>query len=120
MYTIKIEFLRGPFQDDSADKSASITVDGLVIGGEVDSSRQNFECNFEEYSSLLTMKEITSNTGSISVSIRYGNRSDDCDCDRSTWKCTKDLNQDTENQLRIHSAARITLFPKVHSSGNLV
>ena len=120
MYTIKIEFLRGPFQDDSVDKSASITVDGLVIGEEVDSSRQNFECNFEEYSSLLTMKEITSNTGSISVSIRYGNRSDDCDCDRSTWKCTKDLNQDTENQLRIHSAARITLFPKVHSSGNLV
>ena len=92
MYTIKIEFLRGPFQDDSADKSASITVDGLVIGGEIDSSRQNFECNFEEYSSLLTMKEITSNTGSISVSIRYGSRSDDCDCDRGTWKCIKDLN----------------------------
>ena len=44
MYTIKIEFLRGPFQDDSVDKSASITVDGLVIGEEVDSSRQNFEC----------------------------------------------------------------------------
>ena len=87
---------------------------------EVESSRQNWECNFEEYSSLLTIKEIASDTGSISVSIRYGSRSDDCACDRSTWKCTKDLNQDTENQLRIHSAARITLFPKVHSSGNLV
>ena len=117
-YTIKVEFLRGNFPDNSVDKSASITLDGLVIGGECepDGSTQA-ECNFVECSSRLRIKEIASSTGSISVSVRYGKKSDDCHCDRNTWICSPVGNQTPKNALRIHAAARITLFPKTHTSG---
>ena len=118
VYTIKVEFLRGNFPDNSVDKSASITLDGLAIGGECkpDGPIQT-ECNFLECSSRLRIKEIASNTGLISVSVRYGKKSDDCHCDRNTWKCSSVGNQTPKNALRIHAAARITLFPKTHTSG---
>ena len=118
MYTIKVEFLRGKFPDNSVDKSASITLDGLAIGGECepDGSTQE-ECNFVECSSRLKIKEIASNTGSISVSVRYGKKSDNCHCDRSTWKCSPVGNQTPKNAFKVHAFARITLFPKTHASG---
>ena len=120
MYTIKIEFLRGRFPDNSVDKSATITLDGLVIGGDCEPiNTVQAACNFLECSSRLSIKEIASNTGFISVGVRYGKKSDDCTCDRSTWQCSNADNKATDDSLKIHAAARITLFPKVHTSGEL-
>ena len=119
MYTIKLEILRGNFPDKSVDKSASITMDGLAIGGECKPFGGNRECNFVECSSKLTIKEIASNTGLISVSIRYGKKSEDCNCDRNTWNCKMSSTQTQDYPLKVDSVARITLYPKIHASGNL-
>lgn len=117
VYTIKVEFLRGNFPDDSIDKSASLALNGLAVGGECKRGEESLECSFLECSSQLAMKEIASNTGSISVSIRYGKKSEDCYCDKNTWKCNNAVDKTTENSLKVHAAARITLFPKIHPSG---
>ena len=118
VYTIKVEFLRGNFLDGSVDQSASLTLDGLVVGGECKPWRENFDCNFLECSSQLALKEIASNTGSISVSIRYGKKSEYCNCDRNTWKCNISGDKNTDGSFKVHAAARITLFPKIHPSGS--
>ena len=118
VYTIKVEFLRGNFPDGSVDQSASLTLDGLVVGGECKPWTENLDCNFLDCTSHVTLKEIASNTGSIAVSIRYGKKSEYCDCDKNTWKCNTVVTENTNSSLRLHAAARITLFPKTHPSGN--
>ena len=113
-------FVRGSFQDDSVDKSATITLDGLVIGGNCEPNNTvQAACNFFECSSRLSIKEIASNTGFISVGVRYGKKSEHCICERATWQCSNAGNKATDDSLKIHAAARITLFPKVHTSGTL-
>ena len=104
-YLIKLEVLRNDL-GGSDEKVNAIIFDGTNVG-ECNPPGSDYDCDFYDCTSKLTLKEVVSTTGLITIELKYVGHSKDCDCDKNTWECSPE--DSVNGRSPMVAAARITL-----------
>jgi hypothetical protein len=120
VYRIKLEVLQNYVADPQITKVTNITLNNEHIGE--CNPPDSFSCNFYNCGMGLSRTEISSTTGSIKMDITYEGQSQDCECDKDTWECRPEMDEDGADTTRrrrqtssdrtsMAAVARITLNP---------
>jgi hypothetical protein len=105
LYDVTMEVLRNDLAD-AGEKVSDVTLDGRSIGG-CNPDGNDYDCNF--FKCPTASFQHMSKTGLMNVDMTFVGHSKDCDCDTSSWKCSK---EDTvEGRTPMTAVARFTLKP---------
>ena len=108
IYDMKLEVLQNDLEQAS-EKVEEIIINGINIG-ECNPPGSDTDCTFYDCTSSLGIKEVSSQSGTIPVQLKYIGNEHDCDCNKVTWKCQPQKNE--AGQTHVVAAARITLSPQ--------
>ena len=108
-YILKVEVLRNDLAS-SNEKVSNITLNGVAIG-DCNPDGEDYDCTFFDCSGSLTKTSISSGNSSILAAFTYEGHSWDCDCDKETWKCSKE--NTTINYTPMTAVAKVTLTPLI-------
>ena len=113
-YQLQVEVLRNDLESAS-ERVSRITFDDVDIG-DCNPDGGDYDCNFFDCHNTIQTKTISSETGSIPVSLTYQGHSWDCDCDKETWICSRE--NEIAGRTPMTAAARFTLTPIIGSKFN--
>ena len=85
-YTVKVEILRNDLGSYD-ERVQDIMLDGRSIGG-CNPDGGDFDCTFLNCP-ITSTSTVVSQTGNIEVKMDFVGHSQDCDCDRQTWICSR-------------------------------
>ena len=87
-YRVRFEILRNDL-DSASEKVTEVLVDDQDLG-ECNPDGGAYNCTFFDCS--VTQKEVTvvSETGKINLNMKLTGHSHNCDCDTSTWNCSRE------------------------------
>jgi len=106
-YTVSMEILRNDLGEPN-ERVSNVTFDGNSIGG-CNPDGGDYDCTFY---TCPQSPSVSSTTGIIAVNLVYTGHSWDCDCDKSTWECSKE--NTVSGRTPMTAVARFTLIPQVN------
>ena len=121
-YDVKLEVLRsGLAQAGNELKDLNINEESF---GRCNPPGSDSDCDFFECrkaNDQINTRSISATPGTLSLKLEYSKDPQQvhCKCDRTTWKCTN-VNSAVQGSTEMIAAARITLFPKIHRSGEII
>ena len=113
-YLVTAEVLRNDM-GSASEKLASITLDGVQMlpRGGCNPPGSDYSCDFWTCP-VVSAAKVMSNTGSIAVAFDVKETSWDCDCDTSTWQCSKEST--VRGRTPMEAAVRFTLTAGVYTA----
>ena len=97
----------------SSEHVMGVTLNGRSMGGKCNPNGGDYDCTF--FRCPYSPMKVTSSSGSIQANIRLTGHSKDCDCDESTWQCSKEGT--VPGRTPVTAAGRFTLTPEGGEEG---
>ena len=113
-YAVKIEVLRNDLGSQD-ERVKSIKIDGKEVGKKsgyaCNPDGGDYDCTFFDCKSQLTDNlVVTAASSTLKLALDFEGHSWDCDCDTSSWKCSRE--NSVKGRTAMEAVARVTLTPQ--------